>query len=220
MTELNYVQARSNMVEQQIRTWNVLDQRVLDFIGQIPRELFVPDQFRNLAYAEMNIDIGRGQVMMTPQVEARILQAAEVHADDKILEIGTGSGYLTALLANMGGHVYSIEIFPELQQRAEEHLDELGIHNVSLESGDGSNGWDRYAPYDVIVITGSLPVLPESFQESLAAKGRLVAIVGESPMMEAHVITAGSDSSFRDEYLFSTEIPPLINAPRPQHFTF
>lgn len=220
MTELNMDQARFNMVEQQIRTWNVLDQRVLDFIGQIPRELFVPKQFRNIAYAETNIDLGHGQVMMTPVVEARILQAAQVHADDKILEIGTGSGYLTALLGNMGGHVYSVEIIPELQRRAEEHLAELGIHNVSLEEGDGSNGWGRYAPYDVIVITGSLPVLPESFQKSLAPNGRLVAIVGEAPLMEARLVTRDSDNKFTNEYLFTTEIPPLINAPQPQHFIF
>ncbi len=220
MTELNFVQARNNMVEQQIRTWNVLDQRVLDFIGQIPRELFVPEQYRDLAYAETNIDIGHGQVMMTPVVEARILQAAQVHADDKVLEIGTGSGYLTALLGNMGGHVYSVEIIPELQKRAEEHLAELGIHNTSLEEGDGSNGWNRYAPYDVIVITGSLPVLPESFQQSLAPGGRLVAIVGESPVMEARLVTRQEDNQFSNEYLFSTEIPALINAPQPRHFTF
>ncbi len=220
MTELNFVQARNNMIEQQIRTWNVLDQRVLDFIGQIPRELFVPEQYRDLAYAETNIDIGHGQVMMTPVVEGRILQAAKVHADDKILEIGTGSGYLTALLGNMGGHVYSIEIIPELQRRAEDHLAELGIHNTSLEEGDGSNGWDRYAPYDIIVITGSLPVLPESFQQSLAQGGRLVAIVGEFPLMEARLITREDDNKFNNEYLFTTEIPALINAPQPQHFTF
>ncbi len=220
MTEFNYVQARNNMVEQQIRTWNVLDQRVLDFIGQIPRELFVPEQFRELAYAETNIDLGHGQVMMTPAVEARILQAAKVHADDKILEIGTGSGYLTALLGNMGGHVYSVEIIPELQRRAEQHLTKLGIHNISLEEGDGSNGWDRYALYDVIVLTGSLPVLPESFQQSLAPNGRLVAIAGEFPIMETHLVTRKDDSKFTNEYLFTTQIPALINAPKLQHFTF
>ncbi|HFC53259.1 MAG TPA: protein-L-isoaspartate O-methyltransferase, partial [Gammaproteobacteria bacterium] len=210
--------ARHNMVEQQIRPWNVPDQRVLETISQIPREAFVPREFLNLAYAEINIDLGHGQVMMTPAVEARLLQAAGVHADDKILEIGTGSGYFTALLATMGGHVYSVEIIPELQQRAREHLAGQGIDNVTLEEGDGACGWSRYAPYDLIVITGSLPLLPESFQQSLAPGGRLIAIVGESPVMEAHLITAEGQDNYRERYLFNTEIPPLINAPRPERF--
>ena len=218
MSELDYAQARHNMVEQQIRPWNVPDQRVLETISQIPREAFVPREFLNLAYAEINIDLGHGQVMMTPAVEARLLQAAGVHADDKILEIGTGSGYFTALLATMGGHVYSVEIIPELQQRAREHLAGQGIDNVTLEEGDGACGWSRYAPYDLIVITGSLPLLPESFQQSLAPGGRLIAIVGESPVMEAHLITAEGQDNYRERYLFNTEIPPLINAPRPERF--
>jgi len=220
MSELNYVQARYNMVEQQIRTWNVLDQRVLDIISQIPREAFVPEQFCSLAYAETNIDLGHGQAMMAPAIEARILQAAKVHADDKILEIGTGSGYLTALLGTMGGHVYSVEFIPELRQQAQKHLDEQRIGNVTLEEGDGANGWERYAPYDLIVITGSLPLLPEVFQNSLAPRGRMVAIVGESPVMEAHLITRTGEAGFTDEYLFNTEIPALLNAPQLQHFTF
>ena len=218
MSELNYLQARNNMIEQQIRPWNVVEQRVLDVIGQVPREAFVPKAFRDLAYAEINIDLGHGQVMMTPAVEGRLLQAAKVHADDKVLEIGTGSGYFTALLASMGGHVYSVELIPELRRQAEQHLIEQGIENISLEEGDGAQGWGRYAPYDVIVITGSLPILPESFRKSLAPGGRLVAIVGESPAMEARLVTRSDDGEFSEEYLFNTEIPPLINAPRPDHF--
>ncbi len=221
MSELNFVQARQNMIEQQIRPWNVLDQRVLDVIGRLPREAFVPEQFRDLAYADTNIELGHGQVMMTPMVEARILQAARADADDKVLEIGTGSGYFTALLASMGGHVYSVEIIPELQKEAEGRLTGQDITNITLEEGDGSSGWDRYAPYDVIVVTGSLPVLPESFQQSLAPDGRLVAIVGDSPAMEARLVTrSGDGSDFSDEYLFTTEVPPLINAPQPQRFVF
>ncbi len=220
MSELNYLQARNNMIEQQIRPWNVVDQRVLDVISQVPREAFVPKAFRDLAYAEINIELGHGQVMMTPAVEGRLLQAARVHADDKVLEIGTGSGYFTALLANMGGHVYSVEIIRELQQQAGQHLNELGIQNISLEEGDGAQGWGRYAPYDVIVITGSLPVLPDSFQKNLAPGGRLVAIVGEAPAMEARLVTHSAEGGFNNEYLFNTEIPPLINAPQPRHFLF
>ncbi len=218
MSELNFVQARTNMVEQQIRPWNVVDQRVLDVISLVPREAFVPEPYRNLAYAEVNIELGHGQVMMTPAIEGRLLQAARVNADDKILEIGTGSGYFTALLANMGGHVYSVEIFADLQRQAARHLEEQGIDNVSLEEGDGAQGWNRYAPYDVIVVTGSLPVLPEAFQKSLAPGGRLVAIVGESPAMEARLVTRSDNGEFRNEYLFNTEIPPLLNAPRPHRF--
>ncbi len=218
MSELNFVQARTNMVEQQIRPWNVVDQRVLDVISLVPREAFVPEPYRNLAYAEVNIELGHGQVMMTPAIEGRLLQAARVNADDKILEIGTGSGYFTALLANMGGHVYSVEIFADLQRQAARHLEEQGIDNVSLEEGDGAQGWNRYAPYDVIVVTGSLPVLPEAFQKSLAPGGRLVAIVGESPAMEARLVTRSDNGEFHNEYLFNTEIPPLLNAPRPHRF--
>ncbi len=218
MAELDYALARHNMVDRQIRPWNVPDLRILETISRIPREAFVPPEFLGLAYAEINIDLGHGQVMMTPAVEARLLQAAGVHADDKILEIGTGSGYFTALLATMGGHVYSVEIIPELQRRAGENLIRQGIDNVTLEEGDGACGWSRYAPYDLIVITGSLPLLPESFQQSLAPGGRLIAIVGDSPVMEARLITDDGREGYREHYLFNTELPPLINAPRPEPF--
>ncbi|MFZ5592937.1 MAG: protein-L-isoaspartate O-methyltransferase family protein [Pseudomonadota bacterium] len=214
---MNVEQARFNMVEQQIRTWEVLDPRILDLIGNMPREEFVPAQYRDLAFADIMIPLGHGQVMMEPKVEARLLQALAIEPSDTVLEVGTGSGYFTALLARLGKHVHSVDIFPDFTGSAQRTLAGHGINNVTLETGDAAKGWNKHAPYDVIAITGSLPVLPEIFLHNLKPGGRLVAVVGEAPVMEAILVTrAGEGAQWARESLFETNIPPLLNTARPQ----
>jgi protein-L-isoaspartate(D-aspartate) O-methyltransferase len=219
MIELNVEVARHNMVNGQIRTWDVLDERLLDVIARGPRHEFVPTAWRHLAYADLQIPLGHGQVMMQPMVEARLLQALEIGPKDRILEIGTGSGWMTWLLAQLGREVVSVELVPELHQSAAARLAAHGVGNVTLELGDGARGWPNQAPYDVILVTGSLPLLPDSLREQLAPNGRLAAIVGRSPAMTAMLIRR-RDSRFDEQALFTTDLPPLANAPQPERFVF
>jgi protein-L-isoaspartate(D-aspartate) O-methyltransferase len=212
--------ARHNMVVSQIRTWDVLDEKILALVSRAPRQDFVPAALRNLAFVDMQIPLGHGEVMMAPLVEARLLQALAIKPTDKVLEIGTGSGYVTWLLAQLGKKVHSVEILPEFTQRASEKLAAHGATNVELEIGDGARGWDKHAPYDVIFITGSTPILPESFKKQLAPGGRLAVIVGQSPAMEAQLITRLTESSFETRGLFETDLPPLHNALAPDKFVF
>ena len=217
---MNLEIARQNMLEQQIRPWDVLDERVLNLLARSPREDYVPEKHRLLAFADLNIPLGRGQVMMSPKLEARLLQELEVDPKDAILEIGTGSGYMTSLLAGLGHHVYSVEIIPEFSTRAAAKLAEHGIENVTLEVGDGAQGWNRHGPYNAILITGSVPILPNSIRESLAPDGRLVAIVGESPVMQAKLLRRLRPEGWSETSLFETDLPPLINAQAPSKFVF
>jgi protein-L-isoaspartate(D-aspartate) O-methyltransferase len=220
MPQMDVERARFNMVEQQIRPWDVLDQRVLDLLLQVHREDYVPEAYRSLAFADMEIPLGHGESMLQPKLEARILQELAIKPTDQILEVGTGSGYMTALLAASGRHVYSVDIVSEFTHAAATKLAAHGISNVSLETGDAARGWDKYAPYDVIVLTGSLPMLIESFPRALQPGGRLLAIVGEPPIMEAQLITCVSHGVWNTLGLFETCIPPLKNAMRPQRFVF
>ncbi|HEU4709416.1 MAG TPA: protein-L-isoaspartate O-methyltransferase [Methylophilaceae bacterium] len=212
--------ARFNMIEQQIRTWEVLDTNVLQLFNHIPREDFVPPQYKGLAFADIEIPIGHGQTMLSPKIEGRILQALEIRKTDKVLEIGTGNGYLTALLAALAKHVHSVEILPELSEQARLRLARHGVSNVTLETGDAVQGWSTHAPYDVIVYTGSMPLLPQAVPQQLAIGGRLFAVIGEPPIMEAIMIQRLSQDNFRQQALFETCLPILTNAPRPTHFTF
>ncbi|MFQ5488873.1 MAG: protein-L-isoaspartate O-methyltransferase [Gammaproteobacteria bacterium] len=201
----------------------MLDQKVLDLLAQIPREDFVPPDYRRLAYADTAIPIGEGEVMMHPKLEGRMLQALDLHPTDVVLEVGTGSGYVTALLASVTRHVYSVDIHPRLQEEASARLAAHGIENVTLESGDAARGWDKHGLcYDVIVLTGSLPLLPETFQNTLNRGGRLFAVVGEAPVMEAVLMRRVGEHQhdIGREDLFETEVPPLRNAPRPRRFVF
>jgi protein-L-isoaspartate(D-aspartate) O-methyltransferase len=211
--------ARFNMVEQQIRTWDVLDPRILELVAHAPREDYVPGAYRKLAFADMNLPLAHGQVMMQPKVEARVLQQLEIQSGDAILEIGTGSGFLTSLLASLGKHVHSVDIFPDFSRETLEKLARHGHKNVTLDVGDAAAGWDRHAPYDVVVLTGSVPVLPEAFKASLAPGGRLFAIVGQSPAMEAMLIRK-VDNSYSETSLFETDLPALVNAKAPATFVF
>ena len=213
-------QTRFNMVVQQIRTWYVLDDTVLDLLYKIKREEFVPAENLAMAFVDMEIPLGFGQVMLTPKMEARILQELHIRKTDKILEVGSGSGYMTALLADKGAHVYSVEIIPELKAMAEKNLKAHGITNVTLEQGDAARGWPQHKPYDVIVLTASTPVLPDAFKNSLNPGGRLFAIVGEDPVMEALLTTCVVPGEFTTTTLFETSTVPFINAQQPSRFTF
>lgn len=212
--------ARFNMIEQQIRTWEVLDTKVLDLLKQVPREDFVPPQYSGLAFADLEIPLGHGQAMLAPKMEARILQTLQIKKTDKVLEIGTGSGYLTALLATLADHVYSVETIAELSQTAEQRLAKHQIHNVTLQVGDAALGWPQHAPYDVIVFTGSLPVAPENVRESLALNGRMFVVVGEAPAMQATMVRRVAADDFKREILFETCLPVLRSAPQPERFEF
>ena len=212
--------ARFNMIEQQIRTWEVLDPGVLQLFNQIPRENFVPLQYKGLAFADIEIPIGYGQTMLSPKLEGRMLQALEIKKTDKVLEIGTGSGYFTALLAAVANQVYSVEIIPELSEQARTRLAAHNIRNVTLEVGDAAQGWPAHAPYDVIVYTGSLPLLPQNVQQQLNVSGRLFAVLGEPPVMEAVIIHCVAKDNYRQQALFEICLPVLANVPQPSRFEF
>jgi protein-L-isoaspartate(D-aspartate) O-methyltransferase len=221
---MNVEQARFNMIEQQIRTWEVLDQDVLDLLYAVRREDFVPGAYRALAFSDLEVPLyegaGEGERMMQPKVEARILQELAVRKYERVLEVGTGSGYLAALLAARAHHVHSVEISPRLKAFAEENLSRSGVENVTVELGDGAQGWPSHAPYDVIVLTGSTPVLPPSFLAQLKTGGRLFAVVGDPPVMEARLITCLGQGSHRTTDLFETSLAPLKNAMQRGRFQF
>jgi protein-L-isoaspartate(D-aspartate) O-methyltransferase len=217
---MNLEQARSNMVEQQIRTWEVLDQDVLDLLYTVPREEFVPAACRNLAFCDMEIPIGEGENMWPPKFEARVLQALAPRRLERALEVGTGSGYLTALLAHRAAHVYSVEIRPRLAEFGRANLARHGFDNLTLEVGDGARGYVKWAPYDIVVLTGSTPVLPRGVLEALAPGGRLFAVVGDAPVMSAKLVTCTAPGVYRAVDMFETVIAPLVNCEQPARFTF
>jgi protein-L-isoaspartate(D-aspartate) O-methyltransferase len=217
---LDFEQARFNMVEQQIRTWEVLDQAVLDSLFRIRREEYVPSQYRSLAFIDMEIPLGHGEVMLAPKLEARLVQEAALGPADCVLEVGTGSGYMTALLASLARHVYSVDIIGEFTASARDTLATHAITNVTLETGDAARGWPQHAPYDAIVLTGSVPQLAPELERLLAPGGRLIAIVGDEPVMTARRIRRVGESAFSREGLFETCIKALRNAPQPERFVF
>jgi len=218
--DVDFEQARFNMVEQQIRTWEVLDPSVLHLLTHIRREEYVPQQYRNLAFADMEIPLGFGEFMLAPKLEARLVQEAGLLDEDRVLEVGTGSGYVTALMASLAKHVYSVDIVPEFTESARRNLSEHGIANVTIVTGDAAQGWADHAPYNAIVLTGSVPYLPAEFERSLALGGRLIAIVGDEPVMTARCIKRVGESAFSREGLFETCIKSLRNAPQPERFVF
>ena len=221
---MNLERARFNMVEQQIRTWDVLDQEVLDLLYVVRREEFVPPAYKALAFSDLEIPLldggVPGQRMMQPKVEARILQEVAPQRTDKVLEIGTGSGYMTALLAARASRVYSVEIVPRLRAFGAANLERAGVANVTLEEGNGALGLGKYAPYDVIVITGSVPILPHQFLEQLLPGGRLFAVVGDPPVMSARLVTRENGGAYSPLVLFETNLAPLEKALQPERFQF
>lgn len=219
MFEMNFEIARHNMIEQQIRPWNVIDPVVLDVLEAIPRENYVSDKMKKSAFSDVELPIGHDQLMLSPKIEAKILQAVQVQKTDNVLEIGTGSGYMTALLAQLADKVCSVEIHEQLSQQAQEKLTGEGFDNVTFVVADAARGFDQNAPYDVIILTGSVPQLPEAYKQSLKKGGRLFAVIGSAPVMEATLITRVSSSQYSTEILFETEIPELENTTRDKTFT-
>lgn len=224
---MNLEQARTNMVEQQIRTWEVLDQEVLDLLYVVPREDFVPAAYRNLAFSDMEVPLegnAGGERMWAPKMEARVLQELAPRRTERVLEVGTGSGYLTALLAHRAAQVTSLEIKPDLAAFGRANLERHGADNVTLLVEDGaagtSPGFRLQAPWDVIVLTGSVPVLPKALLDGLAPGGRLFAVVGEAPVMAARLVTCVAPGAHRSVDLFETVIAPLANCERPARFRF
>lgn len=216
-TATDFEQARHNMVEQQIRPWNVLDQRVLDKIQGLARDRFVPKKYRAIAYADTQIDIGHSQIMMTPKEEARMLQALAIQPTDSVLEIGTGTGYCTALMASLAEKVYSVDIIEEFIQSASVITKSLGLTNIEFEEGDAVNGWPHHKPYDAIAITGSYYQLPEAYLTHLSIGGRLFCVTGAKPAMQAQLITRLGEEEWHYQTLYETVIPELINSkPKPQ----
>jgi len=213
-------QARYNMVEQQIRPWDVLDQDVLDLLFKVRREDFVPQAHRALAFVDMEIPLGHGQTMWTPKLEARAIQELAIRATDRVLEIGTGSGYLTALLAAEAAAVVSVDIVPEFTAAAAQKLHAHGFGNVTLHSGDAARDWPDETGFDVIVLTGSTPLLADALRRRLRVGGRLFAIVGEAPVMQAQLVTCTAPGATRSVTLFETSGAPLLNAPQPAAFVF
>jgi len=220
MSAMNVEQARFNMIENQIRPWEVLDQDVLDLLYAVKREDFVSAAYRTLAFSDMEIPIGHGEHMWQPKMEARVLQELAVKSTDRVLEIGTGSGYFAALLAHRAQHVYSVEIRPELKLLGETNLRRAGAANVTVELGDGARGWTMHAPYDIIVLTGSTPVLPQPFLQQINVGARLFAVVGDPPVMAARLITCTGAGIYNSIDLLETRIAPLANALAGERFSF
>jgi len=214
--------ARFNMIQQQIRPWDVADERVLSVMADIPRERFVPDAYLALAYADVEIPVGEGQTMLAPKVVARMLQALDIQADDKVLEIGAGSGYVTACLCRLGGPVLSMEIHAGLAALAQKVLAALELGQLEVRVGNALEGPVEGRPFDVIAVTGSLPDAEAltALQDRLTIGGRLFAIVGEEPVMEAVLVTRVGDTDFRQQTLFETSVPALEKAPEPERFVF
>jgi protein-L-isoaspartate(D-aspartate) O-methyltransferase len=212
--------ARHNMIVQQIRPWDVADEDVLEVMEQMPREAFVPERFAHLAFADTEIPIGHGQSMMAPVVEARMLKSLQVKPGDRVLEIGTGSGYITACLSWLSGEVTSIDIQEDFTLTAGEKLRSQGIDHVTLLTGDAMAGPMADGPFDVIAVTGSLPLATDHFERQLGEGGRLFEVVGTGPAAEARLVTCIRDGVCVTQSLFETRLEPLFNAPRPDTFVF
>jgi protein-L-isoaspartate(D-aspartate) O-methyltransferase len=214
---MNFELARTQMLGQQLRAWEVLDERVLRAFAETPRENFVPAEYRDLAFADAEIPLGHGQSMLAPKVEGRILQALQVEPIDEVLVVGTGSGYLTACLARLAKHVTSIDFFPDFVTAAEPKIAACGLRNVELKAADAFDFSPR-GKFDAIALTGSVFELDPRFSAMLRPQGRLFVVVGREPAMEAQLITLQPDGTTTTDSLFETVLAPLINAERPEPF--
>jgi protein-L-isoaspartate(D-aspartate) O-methyltransferase len=217
---MNIEQARFNMIEQQIRPWDVLDAEVLELLHVVKRENFVPAAHKTLAFADIEIPLPGGESMLAPKIEARLLQDLGLKKHEAVLQIGAGSGYLAALLSHKARQVTAVELSPELKAMAEKNLADNGITNVTVELGDGAQGWASGAPYDVIVVSGSLPVLPEAMLQQLKVGGRLAVIIGQAPAMKAQLITRTGEAGYDTRTLFETNVKALASAVAPSQFKF
>jgi protein-L-isoaspartate(D-aspartate) O-methyltransferase len=217
---MNFDQARQNMVENQVRPWEVLDGRVLDVLRQVRREDFVPPAHRQLAFADLNLPLGHGEVMMKPVIEGRVLQALALKAADRVLEIGTGSGFLTACLAKLAAEVTSVDIHADFTATAGERLKAAGIANVQLLTGEAVDGWQPQGSFDAVVVTGAVYRIPDRFLGWLKPGGRLLAVRGESPVQQVMLLTHEGNGRYREESLFETDLPYLAHAEPPRRFVF
>ncbi len=217
---MNIEQARFNMIEQQIRPWDVLDPAVLSLLTVVKREDFVPAAYRSLAFVDTEVPLPAGQCMLAPRVEARMLQELNPHKHERVLEVGTGSGYMAALLAHRAQQVISLEIVPELAQFAAANLKRAAIANAVVRQGDGSRGLPAEAPFDCIMLSGSVAEVPPGLLGQLKVGGRLIAIVGQLPVMRATLVTRSSEHGFASVELFDTVAPRLAGFDEPARFTF
>jgi protein-L-isoaspartate(D-aspartate) O-methyltransferase len=217
---MNIEQARFNMVEQQIRTWEVLDPGILALLAVVRREDFVAEAYRSLAFVDTELPLPEGQCMLAPRVEARLLQEAQVHRHERVLEVGAGSGYMAALLSHRALSVVTMEIRPALARLAAANLRSAGIANARVQHGDGAAGLAAEAPFDVIMLSGSVASVPQALLAQLKADGRLLAIVGDQPMMRALRVTRSSDTAWATATLFDTVAPRLDGFAEPQRFQF
>jgi protein-L-isoaspartate(D-aspartate) O-methyltransferase len=215
--DINFESARRQMLGQQVRAWEVFDERVLAALEAVPRERFVPAEYRELAFADIEVPLAHGQSMMAPKIEGRLLQALALEPADRVLEVGTGSGYLTACLARLAGTVVSVEYFADLADSARAKLAEIAGIDVDVSTGDAL-ALPFSAAFDAIAVTGSVPELDEHFINMLRPGGRLFIVVGRSPVMEARLITMHHNGRWVGESLFETVVTPLINAERPEPF--
>jgi protein-L-isoaspartate(D-aspartate) O-methyltransferase len=216
---IDITSARRQMIEQQVRAWEVLDLRVLGIMERVPREEFAPPAHRELAFADLSLPLGHGQSMLPPKLEGRILQSLEIETDDRVLEVGTGSGFFAACLGGLARSVRSIDIYPDLVEAARANLLRTGIHNVSVDHMDAMALAENGA-YDVIAFTASLPIYDARFERALAVGGRLFVVVGRGPVMEAQRITRTGPAEWLRESLFETVMDPLIHALEPPRFVF
>jgi protein-L-isoaspartate(D-aspartate) O-methyltransferase len=218
---MNLDQARFNMIEQQIRPWDLTDTRVLDLLFNVRRELFVPSAYQGLAFADTQIPLGHGGAMLTPNLEARALQALAMNAESKlrVLEVGTGSGFMAALLAANAEHVWSVEIVPELAATARENLARAGVTNVTVSVGNGLDGLQAQGPFDVIMVSGAVAAIPQELLAQLKLGGRLFAVVGHAPAMQAQLVTRSSDTHWLNRPLFET-VAECLQAPAQPGFVF
>lgn len=218
MTPIPYV--REQMVSHQLRTWDVLDEGILDAVRSLPREIFVPTDWRDVAYGDIEIPLPHGQHMLAPKIVGRILQSIAVKPGERVLEIGTGSGYLTACLGRLGAQVQSLEIHADIAESARRHLDAVGLAGPQVVNADGFAAASAHETYDAVVLTASLPIYDARFEAQLRPGGRLFAVVGEGPAMEARLITRDASGGRTQRGLFETRLDPLVNAPRLEAFRF
>ncbi len=217
---MNQEQARFNMVEQQIRPWQVLDKAALQVLSALPRELFVPQAYQALAYTDTEIPLGHGQTMVPPRIDARLMHDLHLNGSEKVLEVGTGSGYLSALLAGRAQRVISLEINPELASTARANLQRAGVTNVDVRVGDGSLGSAADGPFDAIVLGGSVSEVPQALLDQLQVGGQLVAIVGSDPVMCATRFTRTAPQSWQSKVLWDSFVPRLQGFAQPSRFHF
>lgn len=218
---MNFQLARTNMISQQIKPWQVSNEHILDVLSQVARENFVSPVYAHLAYSDTELPLDEGQTLLAPKIVAKALQTLALTGDEKVLEVGSGTGYVTACLSHLAKSIISIEIYPHLLHQAEKILSSMNCCNLTLEQGDGVYGWEAYAPYDAIIVTGSYPLgVPQKICEQLNIKGRLFAICGLAPRMQALRIERLSIQDYRTTVLFETVAPALIHAPHPPTFQF